>query len=87
MPGLAGHDHDGRTVLVMARRLDLTIVAEGVETQRTWARLRDLGCHHAQGFLVSRPLAAEDLEAWSATGFDDRLTTAPGFVASVRGAA
>jgi len=52
----------------VAQRLSLAVVAEGVETTAAWDRLRDLGCHHAQGFLVSRPLPPDDLAVWVAGG-------------------
>jgi EAL domain-containing protein (putative c-di-GMP-specific phosphodiesterase class I) len=39
-------------------------VAEGVEDARTWAALTDIGCHQAQGFHLSRPLPATELQAW-----------------------
>jgi EAL domain-containing protein (putative c-di-GMP-specific phosphodiesterase class I) len=42
-------------IIGLARSLDLTIVAEGVETQDHAAHLRDLGCHYGQGYLWSRP--------------------------------
>jgi diguanylate cyclase (GGDEF)-like protein len=67
--------------VTLAQRLSLAVVAEGVETPVAWARLHDLGCHHAQGFLVSRALPAADLEAWVRSG---GLAEA---VATARGAA
>jgi diguanylate cyclase (GGDEF)-like protein/PAS domain S-box-containing protein len=48
-------------VLAMARALDLTVVAEGVETAEQAAALSARGCPQAQGFLFSRPLPAEEL--------------------------
>ena len=51
----------------MARRLGIPIIAEGVEQPQQAARLADLGCDYAQGFLFSPPLPAPDLAA-SATG-------------------
>jgi predicted signal transduction protein with EAL and GGDEF domain len=54
--------------VTLARRLNLSVVAEGVETQAAWHALHALGCDQAQGFLVSRPLPPLDLEAWSAAG-------------------
>ena len=54
--------------VTLAQRLSLAVVAEGVETTAAWDRLRDLGCHHAQGFLVSRPLPPDDLAVWVAGG-------------------
>ena len=52
--------------VTLARRLDLTVVAEGVETATSLRRLAALGCHQAQGFHFSRPLPAAALEAWVA---------------------
>jgi predicted signal transduction protein with EAL and GGDEF domain len=37
------------------------VVAEGVENQESWRRLREQGCDLAQGFHVARPLPGEDL--------------------------
>jgi len=55
-----------RIVIDLARNLDLKAVAEGVEDAATRDRLRALGCHHAQGYFISRPLPAEELNAWLA---------------------
>jgi len=52
--------------VTLARRLSLSVVAEGVETPASWARLGELGCDTAQGFLLSRPLPPAELEAWVA---------------------
>jgi diguanylate cyclase (GGDEF)-like protein/PAS domain S-box-containing protein len=48
-----------RAVIDLGRALDLTTIAEGVETQTQDRRLRDLGCTQAQGFLYGRPQAAD----------------------------
>jgi diguanylate cyclase (GGDEF)-like protein/PAS domain S-box-containing protein/excisionase family DNA binding protein len=53
-----------RSTISMAHALGLRVVAEGVETAEAWAMLRDLSCDAAQGFYLSRPLPAEDLERW-----------------------
>jgi diguanylate cyclase (GGDEF)-like protein/PAS domain S-box-containing protein len=45
----------------MARSLHLTVTAEGVESGAELARLRDLGCDEAQGFLYSHPLLPEQI--------------------------
>jgi diguanylate cyclase (GGDEF)-like protein/PAS domain S-box-containing protein len=43
-------------VLALATKLDMLVVAEGVETQEEYERLRALGCTHMQGFYFSEPL-------------------------------
>ncbi len=50
----------------MADALDLQVVAEGVETVEQLLRLRALGCHYAQGFVLSKPMPIEiALEVWA----------------------
>lgn len=46
-----------RMIIDLAEALDLSLVAEGVETDAQADVLHRLGCHNAQGFLFSRPLA------------------------------
>ena len=50
-----------RTILQMADSLDLLTVAEGIETTGQLRELRRFGCDLGQGYLLSRPLEAEDL--------------------------
>jgi EAL domain-containing protein (putative c-di-GMP-specific phosphodiesterase class I) len=47
----------------MARKLDICVIAEGVETEVQRALLAAAGCDCAQGYLYSRPLSAQDFEA------------------------
>ncbi|MEI7617285.1 MAG: EAL domain-containing protein [Actinomycetota bacterium] len=51
-------------VVGLARGLGLQVVAEGVETAMQWEMLRQMGCDHAQGYLMSRPLDADDAVSW-----------------------
>ncbi len=44
----------------MARRLGISIIAEGVEGPRQLMKLRELGCPLAQGYLFSKPVPAEE---------------------------
>lgn len=44
------------SVLGLGRALALLVVAEGVETQEQLQVLRQLGCHHVQGYLIGKPL-------------------------------
>ena len=50
-----------RSTIDLARNLGLRIVAEGVETQAAWDVLREQGCTLAQGYLISKPVPAEEL--------------------------
>jgi diguanylate cyclase (GGDEF)-like protein/PAS domain S-box-containing protein len=55
-----------RAIIDLADVLKLRVVAEGVEDRATWDVLAGLGCEVAQGFFLSPPLAAPDLERWAA---------------------
>jgi diguanylate cyclase (GGDEF)-like protein/PAS domain S-box-containing protein len=48
-------------MLRMSRALGLKVVAEGIETTEQLEQLRALGCRFIQGYLISRPVAAEKL--------------------------
>lgn len=48
-------------VINLAHTLQLTVVAEGVETEEQYTFLRHYACDHMQGFLFSRPLAVNDV--------------------------
>jgi diguanylate cyclase (GGDEF)-like protein len=53
-------------IVDLARGLGLRCVAEGVETTATLDALRALGCDVAQGYLVARPMPADEVLAWCA---------------------
>lgn len=50
-------------IITMAHALGLVVTAEGVETEAQQQMLRAQGCDEMQGYLLSRPLSAEDCEA------------------------
>lgn len=50
-----------KAVLQMSRSLNLTMVAEGIETNEQLEALRSLGCPLGQGFLFARPMPASEL--------------------------
>jgi EAL domain-containing protein (putative c-di-GMP-specific phosphodiesterase class I) len=49
-------------VVIMAHKLGLKVIAEGVENQPQHDLLRKIGCDYAQGYLFSEPQRPEDLE-------------------------
>ncbi|WP_416902348.1 putative bifunctional diguanylate cyclase/phosphodiesterase [Micromonospora echinospora] len=51
-------------VVTLSQQFGLAVVAEGVESELTLELLQDIGCDIGQGFLFSRPLPYERLEAW-----------------------
>jgi diguanylate cyclase (GGDEF)-like protein/PAS domain S-box-containing protein len=53
-----------RSTIELGRNLGLDVVAEGVENEQVWDRLRALGCTAAQGYYLSRPVPAPELGAW-----------------------
>jgi diguanylate cyclase (GGDEF)-like protein len=55
-----------RSVIDLGHNLGLRVVAEGVENQETWSMLHRLGCDAAQGYLLSRPVPADDFGRWVA---------------------
>ncbi len=62
--GLPGDAEDAalvEAIVAMARSLGLRVAAEGVETSAQLAFLRELGCELVQGYLFSRPVAAEQV--------------------------
>jgi len=71
-----------QTAIDLGRRLRLTVVPEGVEDADTLARLATWGATSAQGFFISRPVPAAELEIWLAARSSEPLvswvtTTAP----------
>ena len=53
-----------RTVLSLGHGLDMTVVAEGVETVDQLEFLREIGCDLVQGYLISKPLPGPELVKW-----------------------
>ncbi len=51
------------STIEMAHHLGLAVVAEGVESERVWRRLKELRCDYGQGYLFSPPVPAEGIES------------------------
>ncbi len=62
-------DHDKNdlalceAIIVMAHKLGIKVIAEGVETESQNQLLKEFGCDYGQGYLYSRPVPASDFEA------------------------
>ncbi|HEX8550799.1 MAG TPA: EAL domain-containing protein [Abditibacteriaceae bacterium] len=52
-----------RTIVTLARNLNMDVIAEGIETPSQMHQLRDLKCEYGQGYLFAKPLPAIDAEA------------------------
>ncbi|MGM0594350.1 MAG: EAL domain-containing protein, partial [Pseudomonadota bacterium] len=68
---LPGSERDAaiaHAVVSMAHALDLTVVAEGIETIEQADFIKQIGCHELQGFLVCRPRTAAEIAAMLARG-------------------
>ncbi|MEU9557849.1 putative bifunctional diguanylate cyclase/phosphodiesterase [Streptomyces fumanus] len=53
-----------RCTVDLAHSLGLLVIAEGVEDDETWERLRDLGCDAVQGWLVAAAMPPDETTAW-----------------------
>jgi EAL domain-containing protein (putative c-di-GMP-specific phosphodiesterase class I) len=68
-----------QTTIRLASSLGMKTVAEGVETPEQLELLKALGCDAVQGYLISRPASAADIEQWFTSSARERLKD---FVAS-----
>lgn len=55
-----------RSVIDLAHYLGLAVTAEGIEDEETWRCLARLGCDNGQGYWLSPPLPAGEVEDWLA---------------------
>ncbi|MGD8811722.1 MAG: EAL domain-containing protein [Thioalkalispiraceae bacterium] len=62
-----GDNDDGtlaKTIIAMAHSMNLNVIAEGIETEHHQQFLKQHQCDELQGFLFSRPLPADEFEAY-----------------------
>ncbi len=53
-----------RTVISLSRSMELSVIAEGVETEKQREALVSLGCNSIQGFLISPALPIDEFQMW-----------------------
>jgi EAL domain-containing protein (putative c-di-GMP-specific phosphodiesterase class I) len=56
------------SMIDMAHGLGYRVVAEGIETQEAYDLLKSWGCDEGQGFLMARPMPAQQIDAWLCPG-------------------
>lgn len=71
MTAQGDHTEIVRTITVLARDLEMKVIAEGVETAAQLAVLRQLNCEYGQGYFISKPLEPQAIE----TLITERLLT------------
>jgi diguanylate cyclase (GGDEF)-like protein len=54
-----------RSTIDLGHNLGLRVVAEGIESEQAWNLLSQMGCDSGQGYLMSRPIPANEFAAWS----------------------
>jgi EAL domain-containing protein (putative c-di-GMP-specific phosphodiesterase class I) len=62
-----GNDVIVRSIISLGHQLGLEVVGEGVETVEVTARLQQYGCDILQGYTLTPPLPANELEHWLET--------------------
>ncbi|MDY7575182.1 EAL domain-containing protein [Actimicrobium sp. CCI2.3] len=62
------HDRDDaqivRSTIDLGHNMGLRVVAEGIESKEAWSLLEAMGCDQGQGYLISKPMPAEQLADW-----------------------
>jgi len=53
-----------KTCIMLGHELNMHVVAEGVEDQKTLTLLKEMGCDIAQGFYIAKPMPTEQLMTW-----------------------
>ena len=71
---VAAGDRPGQRGRGAGSTLSLEVVAEGIELQEQWTKLRDLGCDLGQGFYFAKPMDAESARSFLAKGVSAELS-------------
>jgi EAL domain-containing protein (putative c-di-GMP-specific phosphodiesterase class I)/ActR/RegA family two-component response regulator len=56
------------TCIMLAHKLNMEVVAEGIEDKETWDLLSAEGCDIAQGYYIARPMPADNFAKWQFEG-------------------
>ncbi|WP_127347819.1 putative bifunctional diguanylate cyclase/phosphodiesterase [Pseudidiomarina mangrovi] len=65
IPGNTNDEMLVRTLVAMAKTMNMVLVGEGIEQPQQLAMLRELGCHLGQGYHLGRPVCAEEFaDTW-----------------------
>jgi EAL domain-containing protein (putative c-di-GMP-specific phosphodiesterase class I) len=51
-----------KSIIYLAKGLNMSVIAEGVETKEQLNFLRDQNCHYIQGYLYSKPVSSDDFQ-------------------------
>ena len=51
-------------IIALARAFERKTVAEGIETAEQYQALLDIGCELGQGYLIARPMQANEVPCW-----------------------
>lgn len=65
--GIAKNEKDKElleTIIKLSHTFNFQVIAEGVESGQQQQILQDMGCKYAQGYFISRPIAASDVTSW-----------------------
>jgi EAL domain-containing protein (putative c-di-GMP-specific phosphodiesterase class I)/DNA-binding NarL/FixJ family response regulator len=71
-----------KSIIDLAANMEMSCVAEGVETMETADLLEQLGARNLQGYLIARPMPIEAIPAWVTTGMWWDFKTPQGQVVS-----
>ena len=79
-----GKSREGRVffqaIVSMAQALEMSVVAEGVETAHQLAILTALGCNEVQGYFIARPMPADDMQVLMERIFPFKSIETAGFL-------
>lgn len=54
-----------RSIIDLAHNIGIKVVAEGVENQQIYEKLKEMGCDAVQGYYMCPPVTADDLIKWA----------------------